>query len=346
MKIWILTSKFGNGHFSAANALKEELTTLGHDVQIDDIIQITHPRLYKTIYNVFNNVICRHDTIYNFLNQFGRNPKKDPKPKNNVRKRLNEINPDIIITTWSACARMIGKVDIPLYTCITDIGLHNGWISNNVDYYLVANQKVKDKLLKKGINKRNIIIYGIPVKQEFHDISKTINHKKNVLIMGGGLGIISWLNDILNGYKKDANYSITIIAGNNPKLLKHLQNDYPYIKSIGFTDKIHEYMANADVILSKPGGVSLFESIYAQTPYIAVDPSYEHEIENANFILEKNIGTVLHSSDNLVNEVTDILNNEEELKAYSNNLDKLKTKLILQKSQLFCDTRRKICSAD
>jgi UDP-N-acetylglucosamine:LPS N-acetylglucosamine transferase len=51
----------------------------------------------------------------------------------------------------------------------------------------------------------------------------------------------------------------TIIAGNNRKLFEKLQGRFRNIEVVGFTEKVYEYMQRADLVLSKPGGITLFE---------------------------------------------------------------------------------------
>ena len=76
-----------------------------------------------------------------------------------MQKAFEEIQPDVIITTWSACARMIGSVSVPIYVCITDLGVHEGWIAPHVQGYFVATQDVAEKLIGMGVEKRKIRSY-------------------------------------------------------------------------------------------------------------------------------------------------------------------------------------------
>lgn len=55
-------------------------------------------------------------------------------------------------------------------------------------------------------------------------------------------------------------------------MLKKLYGKYDNIEIIGYCDNVHKYMQDAYIIISKAGGITLFESIYAQLPLLVICP--------------------------------------------------------------------------
>ncbi len=326
MMIWILTSAFGSGHRSAAQALAEEYRHKGHTVVVSDIVELLYPRQAKLIYSFFSRVICRNSWLYNFLNQFGRGRYESRKTSSALQKSIDLLHPDLIITTWSGCGRKLGKISIPVHVCITDLGVHAGWIYPYATSYWVATHEVAEKLAKLNVVAEKIHVRGIPVREKFRCLpEKTIlHHTKQLLIMGGGLGIMPWLDEFLQNIKGMPGVSVTVVTGNNQKLYNRLQRKYPWVRTVGFVHNIDQYLAQADFLLSKPGGISLFESIYAATPYIAMYPVYEHESENAAFIEKKQLGLVIHTGENAYWKVKQLLANEELFHAYQTNMVRLR----------------------
>ncbi len=326
MKLLILTSGFGNGHCSAAEALAEEYRRKGHTVVVSDIVELLYPKRAKLIYGFFGRVICRHSWLYNFLNKFGRGRYETPKTPSVLQKELDRIRPDQIITTWSGCGRKLGKLSVPVHVCITDLGIHTGWLYPYAQSYWVATQEVAEKLEKLGVAPEKIQVRGIPVQEKFRRIpEKPISPKtKQLLIMGGGLGIIPWLDEFLQAIKGMPDVTITVVAGKNQQLYEKLTWEYPWVHTLGFVHNIDQYLARADILLSKPGGISLFESIYAVTPYIAMYPAYEHELENADFIEKKQIGLAVHAGESAYWKIKALLANEERYRTYQANMVKLK----------------------
>lgn len=326
MKIWILTSGFGSGHRSAAKALEEEFQSKGHTVVVNDIVKLLYPHAAKRIYAVFSHVICRHSWLYNALNQFGRGAYHDPHTPSSLKKEFIRIGPDMIVTTWSGCGRKLGQLDIPVHVCITDMGVHTGWLYPHAARYWVATTEVAEQLMNMGISQEKIQIRGIPVREAFHRLTeKTDMHTtKHLLVMGGGLGIIPWMDALLQGLSDLPNVKITVVAGKNQQLYHKLTQEHPHIQTVGFVNDIDHYFAQADFLISKPGGISLFESIYATTPYIAMCPTYAHELANAAFIEKKEIGMVVWDCENSCRQIKELLSDEQRCCTYQTNIAQLK----------------------
>ena len=326
MKIWILTSRFGNGHRSAALALAEEYRSKGHTVVVSDLVELLYPKQAERIYRVFSRVICRYSWLYNFLNQFGRGEYQIPETPSALQNAFNCIRPDQIITTWSGCGRKLGALPVPVHVCITDLGVHTGWLYPYAAGYWVATREVAEKLEMLNVAAEKIQIRGIPVQEKFRCLpEKTTSYQtKQLLIMGGGLGIIPWLDEFLQDLRGMPDITVTVVAGHNQQLYERLQKEYPWVHTVGFVHNIDDYLKQADFLLSKPGGISLFESIYAATPYIAMYPAYEHELENAEFIEKKQIGIVIHKGESAYWKLKALLADEEQHRTYQTNMANLK----------------------
>ena len=59
---------------------------------------------------------------------------------------------------------------------------------------------------------------------------------------------------------------------------------------------MYELLEESDLIITKPGGATLFEAIYANTPVIVKSPKVGQEIENAKFIIDKGIGLIYNDA--------------------------------------------------
>ncbi len=340
MKIWILTASFGQGHMSAAKALQEKYEESGHTTIIGDVISLRYGVFSKLIYFIFNNIICRNESIYNFLNEFGRNPKENPIGSRRLQKAFRKIKPDVVVSTWSACARMLGPVSVHTVVHITDLGVHSGWVAPHVSGYFVATERVAKKLAMMNVPEDKIHISGIPVKKEFENLLPNTKDNKEVLVIGGGLGIIPWVNALLKDLMKYPDIHISVVAGNNPRLFRLLSRRYPTATIFGYTRKIPDLLAKTDLLVTKPGGVTIFESIYAQTPCLVAYPCYKHEIENAKFIAEEKIGTVVWNGEPLAERVLQCLNDSDKRILFRENMGKLKEQFLKTQQYAVRDLER------
>ena len=92
--------------------------------------------------------------------------------------------------------------------------------------------------------------------------------------MGGGLGMIPFDNNLYQNLNDMENVKVTIITGKNKKIFNKLNGKYSNIEVIGYCDKVHEYMQESDIIISKPGGITLFEAIHSQLPMFVIYPFF------------------------------------------------------------------------
>lgn len=328
MKILILTGSFGMGHNSVAKAINEELSKKDYETEVVDIVEYIMPVFNKIIYNTFNITANKMQGIYNAISSISDKTFFQMKNKiatEKVRELIKSSGVDLVISTLPLSSRLVSDYkeefndNIPLITCITDISWHKEWLSKKTDYYCVGDKALKKKLIYQGIPEKVIFVTGIPVKSEFLSIEKIAasnvdKEMKKVLIMGGGLGIIPVNNQILSYLNKRNDVEVTIITGKNINLYKDLKDKYSKFNIVGYTEKVREYMVKADILISKAGGITMYEAINSELPLLIVNPFLKQEIDNAHFIDKKGIGKVIWQKNvNISEEVEKFINDKDNL---------------------------------
>lgn len=248
MNILILTGKFGMGHYSAAEAIKQEIEENYKDINVNikiiDIIDYLFPAISSYVYKSFDTLVSKWANLYNFINT--NNEERNIKTFNylfikKLDKLFDKYNPEVVISTLPISSQYISKYksikksNVPLLTFITDISSHSEWIHKNTNYYFVGDEKIKGSLVNKGISEEKIIITGIPVRKQFREIDMDLNKnnkKKEVLIMGGGLGLISVNDELFEVLNNVKDIKTTIITGNNKSMYEYLRDKYKNIKVI------------------------------------------------------------------------------------------------------------------
>lgn len=336
MNVLILTAKCGMGHYTAAMSLKQELENKNVQVQVIDFFEIIFPRINKIIYGIFNFLVSKCSSIYNFFYKFSANTSFTPFKKimkKRIEKIIEEKNINIVISTFPVCSKYISAYkkinnkNLKLYTYITDIEVNKEWITSETDAYFVASKETKMQIINSGILENKIKIVGIPVREEFKN-KKIIKNKNEIVIMGGGLGLIPNMKKILNNLVKNKNIHITLITGKNQKLLKKYYNRYDNMTVIGYTNQVYQYVEKAELIITKAGGITLFEAIHTETPMYILYPFLSQEIGNAKFIEKNNIGKIIWSkTENVTQDILELLNSPIELKEMKKNMQKIKSEL-------------------
>lgn len=307
MNILILTGSFGNGHNSAANAIEEMISGEFKDSNIFVEDLFSHA-FNSSKYNLpFRLMVNRGKTLYNFVYRHTEDSdtnltmpfhKQMMKP---IAGLIKKTHADIIISTLWSCSKAVSeykqttKCSIPLITLITDISSHREWLHPYTDYYLAAAPKVKEELIEKGIDASRIMVSGIPVRRGFH--SETPSREgipeKHLLIMGGGLGLLPKSKSFYEELEQLKGVKTTIITGNNVALYNALNGLYKNVEVLPFVHDVPRYMKNADLLISKPGGITLFEAVSANLPLLMFTPFLQQEIKNGEFVLENRFGDVL-----------------------------------------------------
>ena len=301
MKILILTGKFGNGHWSAAQALREQLSADGHDAQVVDLFGYAQPRLAPTMYWWFNVLVTCGGVFYNIYRDLTRNDSGDSRGDvlmDGLEQLLDEYRPDVVISTHPVCSAAMAQYKeaeasaIPLVTCVTDVTCHSEWIHPETDCYMVAEESVRQGLADKGVDPDIVVASGIPVSGRFQPVRRDRSRRRELLIMGGGLGLMPRRDSFYQALNDLPDVHTTILTGRNEKLYQRLNGKYENIEAVPFTDRVDQYMSRAHLMLSKPGGITCFEAIAARLPILAWQPFLKQEQENAGFLVRRGMARI------------------------------------------------------
>lgn len=353
--ILILTASFGLGHNSVAKAIAEQTLKLSPNLNITtiDLLDLIFPASKYNFCKKYNFFIEHITPVYNFFYTVKKSNSNSLPDKfiyltkfKQISHFLQDINPKLIISTFPICSGLVSRFknknnsNIPLVTCITDVVHSMEWVHPNTDRYFVATNSIKSILITKGINEDKIKVTGVPVRHDFLEYKPNVLRSekfcKELLIMGGGLGnlkldngFFSWLN------YKDGIHS-TIITGNNESLYNSLINEkneknLTNLTIVGFTNDIAGYMKNSDLLITKAGGISIFEAIYMELPMIIVSPSMGQEIENSKFIKNYSLGIVKNNMEEIKLCLDDYIYSEERLHDIKQNIRNIKKELKAEK---------------
>jgi processive 1,2-diacylglycerol beta-glucosyltransferase len=333
----ILTARFGGGHISVANAVKDRLICADSDYMVSmfDICDVLIPERADLLYRCYDAMVRKAPYIYNYSMYHGLAEKIYMRVKlssegdrcfENFDRLIREMEPDAILSVFPVCtdAASIYKgatnSDIPLFTCITDVVDTDEWIHPNNDIYFVSHESMAESLARKGVPPEKMMVTGIPVRKEFFGNGDRVGLREKlgfgeedfvIIIMGGGLGRVPdsalfymWLN-------RRRNVKTVVITTRNSTLNRKLRMlKLRNCRIFEYLEDISDYMGCADLIVSKGGGVTLFESIASGLPMVVYKPELNQELENSRFITSQGIGVVAKSIGDLKRTIRDMMSGE------------------------------------
>lgn len=301
MKILILSASIGSGHTKAAKSLQK---ILGDSAQVIDFTAkeiSTLSWLTKKFYlSALRFIPDLYDRIYKFAD--GRKVGVSARFLSSAlmylpfARLLNKFNPDVVICThpFPEAAASLWKFlhaksdkNFLLAAVLTDYSLHEIWIFGEVDAYFVATEEMKRDLAAHCRAGQKIFATGIPIDKEFSCVKKIHNSCTTILIMGGGLGLGSIEETLLELNKIKMPLSIIVVTGQNENLsarLKKLQGKiFHPLKIFGYVSKVDKLMATADLLITKPGALTMTEAFAVGLPLILHAPIPGPEFKNAEY---------------------------------------------------------------
>ncbi len=330
----------------------------GGDVQHWDILKYTSA-VFRTIYSkVYLDLINRAPWLLGMVYKGTDKPWKEgitqAFEKFNAGpfiKSFREFQPDLVVCTHFTPPNIIswlnthkkgslgGGLKIYPSIVVTDLDLHAMWLTRSYSRYFVALEETKIYLRQMGIPEEQVTVSGIPVDPVFR-IQKDKRQTREalgleadrftILISAGGFGVgpVELLLAELLTMKLPA--QVVAIAGKSEELkakLEKLAKKAPAdaavkIYPIGFTRQMDEYMAAADLLISKPGGLTTSEAMARGLPMCVVNPIPGQEERNSDHLLEAQVAIKCNNPPTLGWKIENLIRNPERLEILRGNARK------------------------
>jgi len=316
-KVLFISAPVGAGHVRAAQAVANALQEIDPAIhtQLANVFDFFHPSLGQGILKLYLKLLATfpqaYGTMYGWGNDsslalFGRRQVSRYLAKKMQRYILN-YNPTAIVCTHATPAGLIAYLrrnsglQVPTFAVVTDFVVHRLWVYPEINRYYVADETLRQFLDQQGIASERSRAFGIPVDASFstnvsrNTILQRLNlptDGKNILIMGGGAGILPMANILTACDRLNAPVCFIAVTGKNHKLYNELSAlakrlSHP-VRVLGFVNNVHELMSCADILLSKPGGMTSAEALACGLPMIIFKPIPGQEEANTRFLVERN----------------------------------------------------------
>lgn len=344
-KVLIMSASTGGGHNRAARAIKEELTKqsvggIPVECEIIDSLKLVNNTMDKIISRgyeksaiytpkAYGSVYRLSETTLISKNEFKDNPVTSFMAKK-FKKLLDDTKPDLIIgthpfpmialstlkkyTSVSSLSDTFHKhyYDLkvpPMISVLTDYTTHSTWIQNEIDYYIVGHEYVKELLIFEGVESDKVKAFGIPVEKSFlsnRERNVVLTElglspdKLTVLLMGGSFGAGNIKETLSELIQIDRDFQVLVITGRNENLKEKLAKKLDLsscnktVRVLGFTDKMNDILASIDVLITKPGGLTTTEALLKDVPMIVPYYIPGQEEENLDFL--SNCGAALRTT--------------------------------------------------
>lgn len=312
MRVLLLSANTGQGHNSTASAIMEALKEENVTCDLQDTLAYLsarfsrficawHARLYKYSpmlvdkgYRAFERSMDPDETapVYELL-AFGAGK---------LWRTLTDENYDAVICVHVFAGMMMTEVrkafgcKIPCYFVATDYTCSPTVEQCKLDGYFIPDSKLLPEFIRAGLPAEKLIASGIPVRQDFYRCGEREQARQQlglpaqsplVLVMCGSMGcgpIRKMAGSLLQLLPENA--TLVAICGSNEKLYEALSElSSAQLKVVGYTTKVSDYMDAADLIITKPGGLSTTEAANKHLPMVLFNTVGGCESRNFDFFL-------------------------------------------------------------
>ncbi|KIG06739.1 MGDG synthase family glycosyltransferase [Caballeronia concitans] len=320
-KLLLLSVSAGAGHARAAEALRAcaALHPAGVEAVHLDVMDFV-PASFRALYADFYIKLVTHQpALWSYLYQ--KTDNASPRSLGErVRRAVERLNcralkaeiarhkADAIVCTHFLPAELLsrerrkGNLQTPVWVQVTDFDLHRLWVVPHMQGYFAANDEIAWRMRERGLPHDSIHVSGIPVMPAFGErydrascaaefgIDPT---RRTFLMMSGGAGLGGLDALAARLLSMDADFQLIALAGRNEALLHALREvarRHPgRLLPMGFTSQVERLMACADLVITKPGGLTTSECLAMGVPMIVNSPIPGQEERNADFLLERGV---------------------------------------------------------
>jgi processive 1,2-diacylglycerol beta-glucosyltransferase len=249
--------------------------------------------------------------------------------KQRFARHVKQFKPNVVLCTHylplETLTPMRDKQDSvrPFVVCVvTDFEAHALWMESCVDLYCVAAEETKARLVARGVDAKNVIATGIPIAAKFSSKPDAKAVRKHyglrddlpvLLVLSGGFGMGPVAEILAELDKSPVQFQTLVVTGRNEELRRKLatQDRKHPTHVLGFSTNMHELMAVADLIITKPGGLTTSEALAMGKPLFILNPIPGQEAANSDFLLERGAAAKANRVEDLLYRIGQLLGSKK-----------------------------------
>src|SRR5436309_3967330 len=321
-RVLLLSATSGAGHVRAAQALEKAFLARG-DCLVEHIDALRYvSKLCQRVYDkAYISMVRRAPELMGLLYERTDQPWQHLRPllaldrlnTGTMIRLLKRVQPDLCVATHflpaEIIAWLIAKKKLSTHNAIvvTDYDVHAMWLCRTVDRYYVAIEEAAEYLAHIGVPRGKLCVTGIPIDPLFAAPLPRADARKHlgldaqatvILISAGGYGI-GPVEQLVKELLERRPWQIVAIAGKAEKTRKRLDDlakatsklpsGAPRPCAVGFTSEMDQYMAAAELMVGKAGGLTTSEALARALHMALIEPIPGQEERNADHLLEAGV---------------------------------------------------------
>jgi UDP-N-acetylglucosamine:LPS N-acetylglucosamine transferase len=204
-----------------------------------------------------------------------------------IMKAVVRFKPDVIVSTYPAATEVLGtlrtqnRLNVPLVSAITDLAALRFWAHPGCDLHLVTHSESEAEVRSiAGDDSQIVRVRGLTSSEFEQELSQDESRKALdlpvgrpvVLVSGGGWGVGDLEGAMETALRVDDQAIVVALCGRSDSVRDRLTQHFAEeerVRVVGFTDRMSDYMAAADVLVHSTAGLTVLEALIRGTRVIS-----------------------------------------------------------------------------
>jgi processive 1,2-diacylglycerol beta-glucosyltransferase len=314
-RVLLLSLGFGMGHNAAAKALETQFHQAGAITDTIDLLQLIPKTFHPLLQSGYQGMLVKFPSLYHLLYDWTyqfrlvRYVSKEFVEKvgltirGKILSRLEQFQPTKIVTTHPFSLLLLPTEweVVPTIGVVTDYELHPMWLVELPDILCVPKKMLKRNIIdrlrwRSGVK---VLETGLPIEPKYYEstckqdarISLSLPlYDPVILVMGGGFGL-GPLEQVVDELDALSHMQFVILTGSNESLYDRLKRKRygDHIRLEQYRSDMELFMAAADLLVTKPGGVTITEALAKQLPMLLFEAFPGQEEANQQYLVHHRV---------------------------------------------------------
>ncbi|HET9094933.1 MAG TPA: glycosyltransferase [Solirubrobacteraceae bacterium] len=220
-----------------------------------------------------------------------------------LMRLIRAHDPDLIVSTYPGTTQVLGemrhtgRLKIPVYSSITDIAGLRYWAHPGIDLHMVSHPESVEEV--ERIAGPGSVRWSRPPTSDAvlaprgrDEARATLGLPRDrpvIVVSGGGWGVGDVAGAVEVALAVAPEAEVLCLCGRNQSLRERVQARFaghPRVRVLGFTNRMGEILAAANVLIHSSVGLTLLEAIIRGCPVISYGFGYGH-VRVSNHALER-----------------------------------------------------------
>jgi processive 1,2-diacylglycerol beta-glucosyltransferase len=322
VRILILTASIGEGHDLPARVLAEGIRAEapGAEIETIDTLQVMgglvrrvimdsshfHSKLGSRIFDLIHRLITDVPPTRWLASALG-----ELITGRRLQRAVEAARADVVVSTYPGATEVLGRLrrrgrlKVPLVSAITDLAALRYWAHPGVDLHLITHPESAEEVAEIAPGSRILAVRGL-TDERFYEPREAADARRDlglppdgpvILVSGGG-----WAIGDLEGAAEEAlglpGATVVCLCGRNEELRSALADHFrkePRVRMEGFTERMPDWFAAADLLVHSSAGLTVLEAIMRGAGVVSYGWGFGHVRVNNEAFARHGLAEVANS---------------------------------------------------